>query len=769
MKELFRFIRHRTLCVACGIFLLVLTLGCYLPCGFLPTLTAATSLGFASTVVYAVVRRSVNATHPVVIAAAALLAAIVSQVYFGGYVARVEKLSGEVCRVKAEVIEPTYTTVYSTTYDVKVREVDGEKLAFKAELTTDFASGFSGGDILLFDGEFSDFSSNIAGFDEKRYNFSKGIFLALDAMSDVEVVDRALPNPLYLAVYANRILDNIIGYYVEDTDVAGYISGLFLGNGKNVPQTLKRDFKTLGLTHLLALSGMHLTVLTFFLDGLLRILHVKKPIRMSVSVLLVVFYMLISGMSASIVRSGIMLILSVVMQKLRIQYDAITSLFVAVTLICAFSPTSVADVGLILSFSATLGILTLARKTNKRLWKIIPSRKGHKIYTKIRHVTVNFLSVIVASFAAIVFTFPIVWAYFGEFSPVGIIATPLMSPLCNLMLMLSPLIILTSFIPPIARTFSELATLIYRLTAYFAEAVVDPSMLISLRYDFVKYIAVGFVVLTALLLLMKLKPRWSLLASGICAVTAFAVCLAWYNATTHDITRAAYLNYRTNDMLVLNSASSTLVCDISDGTRRPAREAVYAARSEFHTCEIDVYLLTHYHDRHTSTFAAIADSAYVRCLLLPLPTCDFDQAVAAELVSVAEERGIPVKYYTCGEPFDFGRATLTLDAAQTSVDGHPTIALSIIDGDSGVIYSGASAYGGKVYDSVTSDGAATNRLILGTHGPKEHYGVIAEKTDGITSVVTVSDRETAPVGFDDAELIVLEKVEKLASAVYKIE
>lgn len=118
-------------------------------------------------------------------------------------------------------------------------------------------------------------------------------------------------------------------------------------------------FRQAGLSHLLAVSGLHMAILAQAVLGLLRFLRVPRRWAALGAAGVVVPFMLLTGMTPSVVRSGVMCLVLLAGQLLRRRADSRNSLGFALLLLVLPNPYVVLDVGLQLSFAATVGLVAL--------------------------------------------------------------------------------------------------------------------------------------------------------------------------------------------------------------------------------------------------------------------------------------------------------------------------------------------------------------------------------------------------------------------------
>lgn len=146
-------------------------------------------------------------------------------------------------------------------------------------------------------------------------------------------------------------------YFTDDT--AGLLGAISFGDRQMLTDDVIADYKTVGLSHILAVSGLHLSVVTEMLYRLFRRLRLRKRLASAISIGFVLLFMAMTGFSASVMRAGIMTILVLVARLLFREPDGLNSVGLAILLMTVLQPYAVWDIGLQLSASATLGLLVV--------------------------------------------------------------------------------------------------------------------------------------------------------------------------------------------------------------------------------------------------------------------------------------------------------------------------------------------------------------------------------------------------------------------------
>lgn len=155
---------------------------------------------------------------------------------------------------------------------------------------------------------------------------------------------------------------------MEDRDTASVLYAMFTGDRQYVSSYIYSVFASGGVAHLLAVSGLHLSVLLAFVTFLLDKLHIKSLLKCVLSGLFLAFYTLLTGFSPSVVRAAIMSYTALCATSFGMRYDPLNALCFAGSTILAFNPYRLFDISYQLSFASCFGIIAFYKpeKTIKR-------------------------------------------------------------------------------------------------------------------------------------------------------------------------------------------------------------------------------------------------------------------------------------------------------------------------------------------------------------------------------------------------------------------
>ena len=206
---------------------------------------------------------------------------------------------------------------------------------------------------------------NYKGFDYSEYLKQLKIYGTIQT-TDVKIVRKNNANNFLCIV--NKI-SNIIEKKVKNNiseECSSILLGLILGKTDSIEEEIKQNFRNASMSHILAISGMHVS---YLLIGI-RVLFNKslgKTKTSIISIVFLIFYMFLTNFSPSITRAGVMSILLLFSKLVYRNNDTYTSLSLALLIILVYNPFLINNLGLQLSFGGVLGIVLLNKNVSQLL------------------------------------------------------------------------------------------------------------------------------------------------------------------------------------------------------------------------------------------------------------------------------------------------------------------------------------------------------------------------------------------------------------------
>lgn len=215
------------------------------------------------------------------------------------------------------------------------------------------------GDNVKFSGKFSkgDTRRNYKGFNYDLYLKSKKI---VGIFNDVKVINIEKNKSFYWQI--KRKIENIRDYISNlfeknlSKDNAQMLKGLIIGEKSNIDDNIIEAFRKASLSHILAISGAHFAYIILLINFFTKILK-KKRIKQLFSIIMILFFMILTGNTPSIIRAGTMSIISILASILHRKNNFFTSFFFSLLIQIIFNPYVIFDIGLLLSYFGTIGIV----------------------------------------------------------------------------------------------------------------------------------------------------------------------------------------------------------------------------------------------------------------------------------------------------------------------------------------------------------------------------------------------------------------------------
>ena len=318
--------------------------------------------------------------------------------------------------VKAIIASEPENKEYKYTYTIIVKEVNGKESYNNTKLLFDLKNPSKLKQIPQFGDEVSIVGSiekpskarNFKGFDYSEYLKSKNVYGTIEADS-VEIFDENKID--FFSIIINKIQNNVKENMTKllGQEESALCIGILIGDTMEISEKTEDNFKRSNLTHLLAVSGSHITyIITAFSATLGRM---NKKSTKIITIIFLLFFTAITGFTPSVLRASIMGILVLLASLLHRKSDTINNLGISSLLILIHNPYYITNLGFLLSFAGTIGIVILNDKIsnflngklNKRSNKIIKYLIESFCITLSANLII--IPVMAYSFSSISFTF----------------------------------------------------------------------------------------------------------------------------------------------------------------------------------------------------------------------------------------------------------------------------------------------------------------------------------------------------------------------------
>ena len=561
-------------------------------------------------------------------------------------------------------------------------------------------------DLVSFTAQINELSSQDDGFDGRSYYVSKGYSAILDEITDLEVLGNDVSLVSELLSRLRLKISNTLKLRT-DFETGAFLSALIVGDRSDLSGNTRLNFARLGISHILALSGMHLAILTVALNFLFIKCGIKKKLRVSILAVLVLFYMGLTGFSASVLRSGIMLIISGALYLLATKADAVTSLFISVAVIVLLNPVSIYDTSLWLSAFATLGVVVFAEM----------AEKADKLATKATKMLLALKNACLVSVFAFCATFAFVALRFNTFSVVSIFTTLIFSFVIQFFIYGGILLLLIGGVIP----FGKLIVFFSDVILQFAELISSIKLVcVSMNSIAVKLLIVLVSVFFFAFLLLEIKnKRKGVAIILILLICVFAVAEVRTVAIRYD-DEVVYAPSKSGDVVLLKSDGDITAIYSGKAFEDGAWDILEYFNDESITY-IDNLIFASYSYYSIDFVAAISDGIKVERVMFPKPTTDDEIGICEGLSYLLEVYGARLEFYGILDYVELGENRYRLfEKVDYYYGEYPANVYEIVTKDGEFTYVSVCEY-----ENLAASARAliwnSENLLIGTVGNSNYY------------------------------------------------
>ncbi len=509
---------------------------------------------------------------------------------------------------------------------------------------------------------------NPGGFNYRAYMARRGIRVIGSVTGGIEKLGTSGANPLWQAVY--RLKSDIAVFISRNCPQpqAGLLRMMVWGERYALHLPVKEQFQRIGLAHLLAISGLHVSFLSLLVFGFFRLVFRLLPFRLYerlvrlirpkklaavLTIPAVVFYTMIAGASNSAVRSAIMILTLMLAVILNRQRQLFNTLALAALLILLWNPQSIREVDFQLSFACVFFIIyAFYILKSPGSADFIPDNLS--IWQRWGNWSKEF---VVVSLAAYMAALPLSVFYFYELSPWAMLANLIGIPVSWPII---PLGLISGVVSPV---WPGMALVLMKLNLLFVDLLLKlvdsisrlPYASIKLAPPDIGWLAVYYVLLLGIWWLAR--RSWIYLGLGVALWGGI-----WFlNATDLLVPPVVPIPRLQVTFLDVGQAEAIFIrlpdgrCMMVDGGGSYGFDIGEQVISPYLWHEkvkkIDVLVMTHHHPDHIKGFLAVVKNFRVgECWQSP---AECTTPVYMELKALMEARGIPIREVAAGDDFSW--------------------------------------------------------------------------------------------------------------------
>ena len=343
--------------------------------------------------------------------------------------------------VIATIISNTEEKEYYNRYKIKTTLNENLYISVDKNIELEF------GDKVHIKGEFQEpqEARNYKGFDYKQYLKTIKIYGTIK-VSKIEVIDKKCANKLLQisnSIFL-KIKSNIEKTY--NKNISGIVLGVMLGYTEQMQDNIKDDFSRSNISHVLAVSGMHISYIILLITNSTQKVFGKRKSKIIASIVLII-YMFITGFSVSVVRAGIMGMLLCMSFIFFRKSDTLNNISIAALLTLINNPYSIISMSFLLTYGGTLGIIYFKPVVEKIIKNFkIRNRRWKYIFLKLQRKSEKIIELISVSISAQIIIAPIIILKFNTIGICFLITNLLLSFVIGIIVIGGFVQILISFI-----------------------------------------------------------------------------------------------------------------------------------------------------------------------------------------------------------------------------------------------------------------------------------------------------------------------------------
>ena len=303
---------------------------------------------------------------------------------------------------------------------------NNKKILINIKMSQDIPS-IKYGDSLYIEGEFKqpEEARNYKGYNYKQYLKTKKIIETVE-LEKVKILKSS--NGSFIHNIQKYIRDTINGTLTDEE--GNLLLAILLGDKDKLSEDIQESFKTSNLSHMLAVSGAHVSYIILGLTYVLQNSIIGKKNGKIVCIIFLLAFMAITNFTPSVTRACIMAILTLFSSIIYRKSDVYTNISVAALITLIFNPYSLLDLGFQLSYGGTIGIIIFIKRIQEK-------KSNSKVINYIKQMAL-------VSIYANIIIIPIMMYHFNTVSFTFIISNIMASPILGIIVITGFLFIITS-------------------------------------------------------------------------------------------------------------------------------------------------------------------------------------------------------------------------------------------------------------------------------------------------------------------------------------
>ncbi|MCL2621253.1 MAG: DNA internalization-related competence protein ComEC/Rec2 [Defluviitaleaceae bacterium] len=523
-----------------------------------------------------------------------------------------------------------------------------------------------------------DTARNPGGFDEFQFLRSRGIEYRL-FVEDARTYEIAMTPIMHIRNFGLR-LSNVFSEVLPE-EQAGIMSAMVVGDRSGLDGDVRNLYSSVGMFHILVVSGLHVNILSIIFGKMLEKLGVKSQRSRGLATIgFIIVFAILTGAGVATLRASIMGIMLILTSLAGFENDTPTSLSIAAIALLIHQPLFLFDLGFIYSFTMVLALVVLTPPIEKLLYII----KNKAIR---RFVAFNIS-------ATAVYTL-INTHFFFEFSPYALLANLLIMPTVAITLGFGMLTAITGlFSIFLAQIFAFPIWVLLSLYQFIMEAILHFPFAVVLtgRPHPITLTTLTATLIAFILIANKGKQITKRLTIVSATALTIILVLSIVQATRNQI-NVTFLDVGQGKSSVISRNGQAVVIDGGGVFGREAGENTgtftLTPYLNFRGISQTTAIVTHNHRDHIMGIIEATEAGRVSHIIMAYANSEPNNPLYAQLLEIATHTNTRVTYVSAGDMIDFHGMHLYIifpNAQQTFLsENNSSIVIRAVYGDHAII------------------------------------------------------------------------------------
>lgn len=503
-----------------------------------------------------------------------------------------QHINNENTAIEGVISERLKPNDYSQKYFLKVRSVNNHPATGKILVTLPLKKSLHVGDKITFSNNLVPIAKplNPYQFDYSEYMAKQNVFHQTQLKDNYIITDKEKNTDYYIEHLRNTLI-NSFAIHSFNPETTNIIKALLFGQRQDMDKETNESYTNAGVIHILAISGLHIAILFYILNLIIKPLKRFGNKGRLVHLLLILAFLwifaFITGLSASVVRSVVMFSFISIGMYYNRSAPTYHSVAVSMLFLLLVNPNFLFDAGFQLSYLAVFAIVI-----------IYPLFKRYKIS---KHKAVNYIAdTALLSLIAQIGVLPLSLYYFNQFPLLFLVANIIVVPLSTIILIVALAVLALNFIyPDAALMLGKLLELFIQWMNTLISWIASLDTFIIKDIPFTFFLNISLYAIITLITAWLYKKTYKNTTAVLLSILLFQVLYGYTKWDSQNAEELIVFNNRNNTLITIKDAH--LITIMSTDSLAGDNLKIKAYKKEAFNCETNILparnILWHKSDR----------------------------------------------------------------------------------------------------------------------------------------------------------------------------